>query len=296
MSTRRSLFATALAVPFAAGQGSTLAQQATPSVTLESGVQYADRESGPLTLDVYLPAVGETPRSAVLLFHGGAWTYGLSGPHDMAAPASGLAASGHVAFVVRYRLTDDPAGAYLWPDMLDDAQEAVRWVRANADRFGIDPDKIAAYGHSAGGHLSSHLGTRDTRADDTPDLAGISSRVQAVISIASHYNLNLLYPLEFDQERINAMLGGWPDEVPEVTRDASPITWVNETTAPFLLFAGGADEMSPIVQTHSMTEALQHAGVDVATWEVASGDHFNVAEWSATGPWTLAFLNAVFGP
>ena len=53
--------------------------------------------------------------------------------------------------------------------------------------------------------------------------------------------------------------------------------------------------MSPIVQTHSMTAALQDAGVDVATWEDASGDHFNVAEWSATGPWTLAFLTAIFG-
>jgi acetyl esterase/lipase len=294
MNTRRHLITTALALPFAGLFRTVAGQDITPPVITVPRERYALRESGPLLLDVLLPPAIDSPRGAVLLFHGGAWTYGLSGPQDMIEPAAALAAAGYAAFVVRYRLTGTPGHHHQWPDQLDDAQEAVRWVRANAGRYGFDPDRIAAYGHSAGGHLAAHLAARDTRADDTPELAEISSRVQAAISIASHYDLSIPYPLPFDQERINALLGGAPHEVPEVTIDASPITWVTESCAPFLLIAGGADEMSPIVQTRSMAAELQNAGVDITMWEDATGDHFNVAQWAQAGPWTLAFLDTTF--
>jgi acetyl esterase/lipase len=295
MTTRRRLVAAALALPVAGFAIRTQAQDATPATATETGIAYADRDGTPLLLDVYLPTSGTPPFPAVLLFHGGAWTYGISGPMDMAGPAAALAADGYAAFNIAYRLTGDPAGAHVWPDQLDDAQQAVRWVRANAERYGIDPNRVAAYGHSAGGHLASHLGVRETRDDSEPGLAGISSRVQGVISIAGHMDFGIPYPQEFDRESVTALLGGAIDEIPDVYADASPITWVDGSSAPFLIIHGGADDMNPPAHARTMAAALQEAGVTVVSVEDAVGNHFTVADWSNAGPWTLAFLGAISG-
>ena len=294
MTTRRRLVAAALALPVAGYSMQTQAQDATPVAATESAIAYADRDGTPLPLDVYLPTAGNPPFPAVLLFHGGAWTYGISGPMDMAGPAAAIAAAGHAAFNVSYRLTGDPAGAHVWPDQLDDAQQAVRWVRSNAEQYGIDPDRVAAYGHSAGGYLAANLGVRETRDDSKPELAGISSRVNGVITIAGQTDLRIPYTQEFDREAVIALLGGTIDEIPDVWAEASPITWVDGESAPFLIIHGGADTM-PIDQARKMTTALQEAGVTVVSVEDAVGDHFTVADWSNAGPWTLAFLGAVSG-
>src|SRR5215210_8451875 len=116
------------------------AQEATPSgsrnaINQEVDVVYGEADGQKLLLDISHPPARETPRPAVLLFHGGAWMVGTAGRESMAQPAAALAEDGYVAFNVEYRLTGDPAGEHLWPAQLDDAQRAVRWVRANADRY-----------------------------------------------------------------------------------------------------------------------------------------------------------------
>ena len=293
MATRRQFVAAALIIPVTGFAMRTRAQVATPPAASEAGIAYADRNGTPQFLDVFLPASGNGPYPAVLLFHGGAWTFGISGPQDMHGPAAAMADAGYAAFVVSYRLTGDPAGEHVWPDQIDDAQEAVRWVRANANQYEVDPDRVSAYGHSAGGHLAAHLGVRDTREDSVPELAGISSRVNGVVAIAGHFDFSIPYPQEFDRQSVAALLGGTVDEIPDVYADASPITWVDTVSAPFLILHGGADDMNPPAQARTMTTALQEAGVTVISMEDAAGDHFTVAEWDYAGPWTLAFLNSI---
>ena len=168
MTTRRRLVAAALALPVAGYSMQTQAQDATPVAATESAIAYADRDGTPLPLDVFLPTAGDPPFPAVLLFHGGAWTYGISGPMDMAGPAAAIAAAGHAAFNVSYRLTGDPAGAHVWPDQLDDAQQAVRWVgqmlsNTGSIRTGSPPTVTRRAGTSPRSSASAKPGTTAQR-------------------------------------------------------------------------------------------------------------------------------------
>jgi acetyl esterase/lipase len=275
------------------------ARQATPeaeAVSTKSGIVYGETGGRPLLLDVHsLPPSG-TPRPAVMLFHGGGWTYGIGGPAHMTLPAHNFAEAGYVAFNVAYRLTGDPAGAFQWPDQLDDVQRAVRWVRANAGEYGVDPERIGAYGHSAGAHLAALLATCDTRDDRDAELAGLSSRVNCTITLAGHMDLLIPYPEEFDRESLVALLGTTPEEDPDAYRDASPITWVDDASSPFLIIHGGADDMNSPEHARTMTAALQAAGVEVVYAEFPEANHFTAADWPVAGPWALTFLERHLHP
>jgi pectinesterase len=133
------------------------AQDATPVVASELGVAYGEANGRPLQLDVFRPPARDKPQPAVVLLPGwGATRLG------MAQQARKLAEAGYVAVAADYTLK--------WPEFIDDAQLAVRWVRANAERYGIDPERICAYGWSAGGQLAAMLAVRDTRDTTDPEL------------------------------------------------------------------------------------------------------------------------------
>lgn len=299
MPNRRTLLASAalgavLAPAFETSRHAA-AQEATPGMTpdaiaRETGVVYGEVDGEELLLDVARPPDRTEPRPAVVLLHGGAWMLGTADRTSLAEPALALAEDGYVTFNVDYRLTGDPAREHLWPAQLDDAQRAVRWVRANADRYGVDPERVGAYGHSAGGHLASLLGVREARDTSDPELSSFSSRVNAVVTIAGHLDLSIPYPGEFDRQSLVALLGGTPEEVPEAYQDASPIRWVDTKSPPFLIIHGAADPMNPVAHARRMTEALHEANVEVVSVELPRGDHFSVAEWSVAGPWTRTFF------
>lgn len=183
MTTRRTLLASAALAPLLASPPLTAAQ-ATPeaAVSEEPDVPYGEAGGEPLLLDVYRPPVRDRPRPAVLLFHGGGLVKGSR--TDMADPARKLAAAGYVTFAVEYRLFQAETGQNAWPAQLDDAQRAVRWVRANAATYRIYPVRLAAVGHSSGGYLASMLGVRETRDNADAALAGYSSRVNCVTDLA----------------------------------------------------------------------------------------------------------------
>ena len=105
---------------------------------------------------------------------------------------------GYVTFNAGYRLFDRETGDNAWPTPLEDVQQAVRWVRAHAVEFNVDPERICAVGHSAGGQLAGLLGTTDDPTDDDPLLSGISSRVDCVVSLAG--DADLLVPYEPDPD------------------------------------------------------------------------------------------------
>src|SRR6478672_12865237 len=225
----------------------------------ERGVAYGSAEDEPLLLDLFRPPARAAPRPAVVLVHGGGmWTGSRA---DMADPARQLARAGYVAVCIDYRLVDLVTGRHPWPAQLDDVQRAVRWVRANAFRYGVDPARVGAYGWSAGGQLAALLGTRDTRDAASP-LAAYPSRVACVVDLAGDVDL-AAYTSPPALDEVVALLGGTSAEVPERYRDTSPLTWIDARTAPFLVVHGFLDDVVPVTQPRQLVSALRAARVDV---------------------------------
>jgi acetyl esterase/lipase len=227
-------------------------------------VEYGNANGKPLQLDVYQPAAkSEKPRPALLLIHGGGWILGSR--KDFRGEAELAAKGGYVAFSVGYRLVF--GSDTQWPAQLDDVQRAVRWVRANATRFNIDPERLGAVGVSAGGHLVAFLGTTDTRDNSDSALAAYSSRVKCVVDLFGPTDLNhdfsKVIPLGNQaNELVKKLLGATPAEKPELAREASPLNRVDAKSAPFLIFHGQRDRLVPVTQSEVLHAALKKAGVE----------------------------------
>lgn len=263
--------------------GVAFTQDSTPEIATERGVSYGEADGQELMLDVYRPPAGGETSPAVVLLPG--WELGRS---SMLAPAQALAEAGYVAFAVDYRLQQ--------PVHIDDAQLAVRWVRANAERYGVDPERICAYGHSTGGQLAAMLGVRDTRDEIDPALAEHSSRVACVVDLAGDSDMTIPYTDDYWNEWLVDQLGGTLEEAPERYRDVSPVAFVDEQSAPFLVIHGGRDTVTPMEHSRRLVAALHAAGVEVVYADLVDDDHFSVAGWGVSGAFTLAFLDRHLRP
>jgi acetyl esterase/lipase len=238
--------------------------------TVEENVMY-----GPgLKLDIYEPAAsGAGTRPAVILIHGGGWT--SFDKSTMKGMGGFLARSGFVAFSVDYRLLHGTENR--WPAQLDDVQRAVRWVRANAGKYGVNPDRIGAFGHSAGAQLAALLGMEDTRDNSDVTLAKYSSKVQAVVDVSG--------PVDFTMDKepegiafFTNFLGTDYSKHAEAWKDASPVFHVAKDNAPFLILHGTRDEMVPIAQAQELYDELKAAGVQASFIKVDDGHTFQSPE------------------
>jgi acetyl esterase/lipase len=217
-------------------------------------------------LDVYLPTQPtEKLRPAVLLVHGGGWIYGDR--RQMRRTAEATATAGYVAFTLDYRLASGPST--IWPAQLDDVQRAVRWVRAHAAQYDVDPERLGAIGESAGGHLVTFLGTADTRDNSDPALARFSSRVQCVVDMYGPVVLVAEDEWRSPDERkgqayglISRLVGGKPEEHIQTLRAASPLWRVDAKSSPFLIFHGESDHRVPPKHSEHLHAALCKAGVE----------------------------------
>jgi acetyl esterase/lipase len=258
------------------------AQDATPVVERESGVTYGEANGSPLQLDVYRPPARDEPRPAVIVLPGWGTTRLV-----MDSQARELAKAGYVAVTVDYTLK--------WPEFIDDAQLAVRWVRANADRYGIDPERICAYGWSAGGQLAAMLAVRDTRDTTDPELGEYSSRVACAADLAGITDATIPDPDPHENEARAEELGGTLDEAPEAYRDVSPVAFVDEHSAPMLIIQGANDGAEQVEQSRLLATALQEAGVEVIYAELAGVGH-EIYPWYLNGAFALAFLERHLHP
>jgi acetyl esterase/lipase len=242
------------------------ASSATPSSsdttsTVQQDIPYATVNGTVLKLDIYQPTNRSTQTvPGILLIHGGGWTsLDKSTMHNM---GQFLARSGFVAFSVDYRLFTGPETR--WPAQLDDVQRAVRWVRANAATYGVDPNRIGAFGHSAGAQLATLLGMEDTRNSDSA-LANYSSRVQAVVDVSGPTDFIALGPNAIPF--FSSFLGADPAKHPEVWRDASPAFHAAKENAPTLIMHGARDREVPIAQAQELFDRMKaaHAAVGFIT-------------------------------
>jgi acetyl esterase/lipase len=264
MKTVPSLLAAALLMPCAL-----LAQPA------ESNVIFGAYSGLALLMDVYKPA---SPNGyGIVVIPGSGWhaplPYNanlLKQSREFSLYMQRLNAAGYTTFVITHRA----APRFHFPDAVEDAQRAVRYVRQNAARYGIDKDRIGALGGSSGGHLVSMLGTLDGvgSADSQDPVEQQSSKVQCVVA---------LYPIT-DPAKVVTVSGlqlvtsfmGAPARFdPKRFRDAAPVTHVTADDPPFLLIHGDADKTVPYSQSEAMEAALKKAGVTVKLVRVPGGDH-----------------------
>ena len=196
--------------------------------------------------DLYRPEI-DGARPAVLLMHGGGWT-GKDRREQWASIAERVAARGYVVFNITYR----QAPEYIYPAQLQDVREALKWMRANAAQYRIDPQHLAAMGYSAGGHLAALLGTKD----GPPEV-----RVQAVVDGAGPTDLRKYK----GGKLVPQFLGGTQAEVPQQFVDASPITHVSKDDPPVFLYHGTWDTLVPDHHSRDFKAALDAAGVH-AEW------------------------------
>lgn len=215
------------------------ARQAVPdSVTIERDVVYGDAGGRPLKLDLVLPkAASDKPRPLVVFIHGGGWRNGdKAGGVSRVVPF--VATGNYVGASVGYRLS----GEAIWPAQIHDCKAAIRWLRANAGKYGIDPERIGVWGSSAGGHLVNLLGT----SGDVKELEGecgspgASSRVQCVVPFCGP--ANFLAPKRFEGGRspsaVDLLLGGTIEDKRDLAKQASPLTYVSRDDPPFLVVHG----------------------------------------------------------
>jgi acetyl esterase/lipase len=232
---------------------------ANPPTSVQQDVPYSTVGRHPLMLDIYEPSERSSAlRPAVVLIHGGGWTsFDKSTMHTM---GMFLARCGFVAFAVDYRLMH--GNENIWPAQLDDVQRAVRWIRANAAKYQVDPDHIGAFGHSAGAQLAALLGMEDTRDNSDPALAKYSSRVQAVVEVSGPSDFTTHHDAD-DDAFLATFFGGSYARNSKTWQDASPVFQVSKNVSPFLIMHGTRDADVPIAQSQELADKLKQAGASV---------------------------------
>ncbi len=257
-------------------------------ITVAKDVPFSKLADGKeLKMDIAYPN-GKGPFPAVLCVHGGAWRFGQR--QDMAGWIDYLAEEGYVAASVSYRLLPNMK----FPDPVVDCKTAVRFLRANAEKYHVNKDKIGALGYSAGGYLVCMLGAADKDAGfEGKEYPDQSSRVQAVVSYFGPTDLCLYGADESAQNGIfKPMLGASFKDKPEVYKNASPITYVSKDDPPFLFLHGTKDWLVSIEHSRSMCKKLKEAGVPAELVEVEGGSHgFDSAESRKTGQAAMKFLS-----
>jgi acetyl esterase/lipase len=218
-------------------------------------------------LDLLKPKNQTGPLPAVLFIHGGGFRRGTR--QSYLAQAAKLAERGYVTATMSYRL----APRHQFPAAVEDAKAAVRFLRANALRYGIDTDRIGAWGGSAGGHLVLMLGLTSGVAEfeGSGPNQQFSSQVQAVINYYGPTDFTQSYSKSVDAAEVLPLwLGGHLDTNRKFHQKASPIHWVNPNAAPTLSLHGTKDAYVAYEHSVSLTARLLDAGVE-AELETFSG-------------------------
>ncbi len=242
---------------------------------VERDIVYSRLGERELKLDVYRPGKAEGPLPVVMWIHGGGWKGGSKGSGGR---ARGMVARGYAIVDVEYRLS----GEALFPAQIVDCKTAVRWVRANAEKYGFDPDRIGAWGTSAGGHLVALMGTSGGVEEfESKEHAGHSSRVQAVCDWFGPTDLLQMDAHMLEGSRLghddadspeSRLVGGPIQEEPyrSICKKVNPITYVTKDDPPFLIVHGDRDMLVPHHQSQILHEALRKAKVKT-TYRLVKG-------------------------
>lgn len=265
-----------------------------PGVALETDIVFGQGGAETLKLDLTRPVKGKGPFPALVFVHGGGWK---GGSRQMFRPQMfPYSRAGIVCISVDYRL----APQYKFPAQLEDVKCAVRWLRANAAKYHIDPNRIGAVGASAGAHLVGLLGTtaQEKQWEGQGGHGEQSSAVCAVIGLAGPYDLLTGYQNSVHQNPkegaavrslLEEFLGGTLQQVLAQYHAASPVNHVQKGQPPFMLVHGTNDTLVPIEQSEIFARKLKASGVDVELIRAEGGTHGSFGKNPAQ---VLARINA----
>lgn len=254
-----------------------LPPQPPPGVTAHRELAYVNDGHERQKLDLYLPDGGEN-LPLILWIHGGAFRMGSKEGSENNPLPFAYTRRGWALASLNYRLSRHA----IFPAQIEDCKAAVRWLRANAARFRLDPTRFVAWGPSAGGHLSAMLGTTGHAAQyEVGGHLDCSSRVQGVVDYYGPTDF-----LQMDAQRLpdgmihdtpdspeSELVGGPIQENPEATARCNPISYIRGDEPPFLIVHGDCDPLVPHGQSALLAAALGQAGGDVTFYTVAGGGH-----------------------
>jgi acetyl esterase/lipase len=240
------------------------------SVIWQPDVEYANPGDEHLLLNLARPKSGEGPFPAVLCIHGGGFRAGTRDSYD--GLCIKLAQRGYVAATITYRL----APKYKFPAAVQDSKAAVRWLRANAAAFKINPDKIGVTGGSAGGHLAQFLGV----TAHVPEFEGNggnaeqSSSVACVVNFFGPSDFTKSYGKSVDAAQVLPLwLGGNLETARRLHIKASPLYWVTPDSAPTLCVHGTEDKYVAYEQAVWIVDKLKAAAVEAELLTLKGAGH-----------------------
>lgn len=259
----------------------------------------------PLVVDIYMPPKKGGAKPLILYVHGGGWVAGHtrhSGAlSNFPAVLAKLSSEGFVVASLEYRLS----GEIGFPAQLQDSRAAIRFLKANAAKYGIDPARVGIWGGSAGGHLSAltAFSCGDTSLDPAPAPVGSApapAGSECVQSLVTWYGVFDFAPMLARQQASNSpensLLGCKPSECAETrVAAASPVSYIDRTDPPTLLIHGEKDVVVDVSQSRIAEAKLKAVGVAVESIYIAGVDHsFVGATYAETKAATLQATNATF--
>lgn len=283
------LVAIAVANPNAAAPAS---PKAPDGVILHRDLAYVQEGHSRQKLDLYLPENGAGPLPVIVWVHGGGWA---AGSKDECG-AKRFAQKGYAVASIGYRLSGDA----IFPAQIEDCKAAIRWLRAHAKDYRLDPERFAAWGSSAGGHLVALLGTSgDAKEFDVGAHLDQSSRVQAVcdfygptdlLQMDAHAPPGARLKHNAPQSPESRLIGGPIQQNKEKAARANPIAYISKSAPPFLIVHGSEDATVPLHQSQLLYDALKSAGARVRFHTLEGAGH----GIGFGGPELEAMLNGFF--
>jgi len=247
------------------------AQETVPAgVEFEKNIEYSNPDDQHLQLNMARPKDGAGPFPAVICIHGGGFRAGTrEGFNELCLQ---LAEKGYVAVTVSYRL----APKYQFPAAVYDVKAAVRWMRANAEKYQIDPDRIGTTGGSAGGHLAQFLGVTSgvKKFEGDGGNAEYSSSVKCVVNFYGPSDFTKSYDASVDAKDVLPLfLGGNLEQERHRHIESSPLYWVTPEAAPTLFVHGTKDAYVAHEQAEWIVDRMKAADVEATLMTIEDGDH-----------------------
>lgn len=238
-------------------------------IKTEFDIEFGRTQNIPLLLDIYHPpAAFKPPYASIVWIHGGGWQKGDKRGEKVVESAVFFAKAGFLTVSINYRLSD----VAVFPAALQDCKCAVRWLRANAKKYQLDPDRIGAGGRSAGGHLSLMLGTTSQKEfEGDGGHSDQPSNVKVVCAWAAP--ANLARPPHIPEGPRTAFIGSTFEKNPKAFELASPTFHASSKSAPTLLVHAEQDQTVPINQSEFMLETLKSNGVECSFIRVSNAGH-----------------------
>jgi len=232
---------------------------------IERDITYCTNGGVALKMDVRYPTGMSRPAPILVYVHGGSWSSGDKTDAIGMTDVPELLSRGYLVASVDYR----HAPEWKFPAQIEDVKCAIRFLRANAARFNLDPNQIGAWGHSAGGHLVALLGLTDKSDgfEGSSQYLDQSSRVEAVVDLCGRADLKGM-----PADKAESVFGAADNSSPLLER-GSPITFVSKGDAPFLIFHGDKDDVVPLQVSEKLAGLLKAAGISATLVVVKNGDH-----------------------